>query len=99
MHWNPEIPTQFLVANDDDQNPSLNIWDLRNPDYPVATFSDIHYNGILSASWCLTDPSLVVSSSREVKRLVLGSEVAAGVYELRLVSKEGKSFSQTVFIQ
>lgn len=36
--WNPEIPTQFLIANDDDQNPSFNIWDLRNPDYPVATF-------------------------------------------------------------
>ena len=29
--WNPEIPTQFLVANDDDQNPSFNVWDLRNP--------------------------------------------------------------------
>lgn len=37
MVWNPQIPTQFLVANDDD-NPSLNIWDLRNPDYPVATY-------------------------------------------------------------
>jgi hypothetical protein len=29
--WNPVITTQFLVASDDDQNPSFNIWDLRNP--------------------------------------------------------------------
>lgn len=36
--WNPTIPTQFVVANDDDSNPSFNIWDLRNPQYPVATF-------------------------------------------------------------
>ena len=43
--------------------------------------------------------SLNVASIREVKKLVLGSEVAAGVYELRLINKEGKSFIQTVFIQ
>lgn len=42
MLWNPEIPLQFLVANDDDENPVVNIWDLRNPNYPVATFNNIH---------------------------------------------------------
>jgi WD40 repeat protein len=40
--WNPLVPTQFVVANDDDQNPSFNIWDLRNPQYPVATFQNLH---------------------------------------------------------
>mmetsp|Transcript_33963 Transcript_33963/g.25048 ORF Transcript_33963/g.25048 Transcript_33963/m.25048 type:complete len:141 (+) Transcript_33963:377-799(+) len=44
--WNPEVPTQFLVANDNEQLPFLNIWDLRNPDYPVATFQEVHYNAI-----------------------------------------------------
>jgi hypothetical protein len=47
MMWNPQIPTQFVVANDDDKNSSINIWDLRSPDYPVATINDIHYSGIL----------------------------------------------------
>lgn len=42
MMWNPEVPLQFVVANDDDLNPSFNIWDLRNPAYPVATFQNIH---------------------------------------------------------
>lgn len=70
MMWNPEIPTQFVVANDDDKNPTINIWDLRNPDYPVATFNDIHYSGILSFSWCLSDPSLVVSSGKDNRTVV-----------------------------
>jgi protein transport protein SEC31 len=70
MMWNPEIPTQFVVANDDDKNPSINIWDLRSPDYPVATFNDIHYSGILSFSWCLSDPSLVVSSGKDNRTVI-----------------------------
>jgi WD40 repeat protein len=48
----------------------LNIWDLRNPDYPVATFSDIHYNGILSASWSLSDPNLIVSSAKDFRTVI-----------------------------
>lgn len=51
--WNPVIPTQFVVANDDDQNQSINIWDLRNPQYPVATYANLHQAGISSVSWCL----------------------------------------------
>ena len=65
MAWNPEIPTQFIVANDDDRNPSINIWDLRNPQYPVATYADIHRQGILSFSWNLEDPSLLISSGKD----------------------------------
>lgn len=65
MLWNPEIPTQFLVANDDSSNPAINIWDLRNPNYPVATFSNVHKAGILSLSWSLADPSLIVSSGND----------------------------------
>jgi protein transport protein SEC31 len=70
MLWNPEIPLQFLVANDDDSNPVINIWDLRNPNYPVATFSNVHQAGILSLSWSLSDPSLVVSSGHDQRTVV-----------------------------
>lgn len=81
MVWNPEIPTQFLVANDDDINPSLNIWDLRNPDYPVATFSDIHYNGILSVSWCLSDPNLLISSAKDFRTVIINSKTGERILE------------------
>ena len=68
--WNPVEPLQFVVANDDDMNPSFNIWDLRNPNYPVAEFKNIHTKGILSVSWCLEDPSLVVSSAKDERAVV-----------------------------
>jgi protein transport protein SEC31 len=58
------------VVNDDNQNPSFNIWDLRSPEYPVATFPDIHYNGILSVGWCLKDSNLLVSSAKDYKTIV-----------------------------
>lgn len=81
MVWNPEIPTQFMVGNDDDQNPSLNIWDLRNPDYPVATYSDLHYNGILSASWSLSDPNMLISSAKDYRTIILNSKTGQRILE------------------
>jgi len=63
-----------LVANDDDQNPSLNIWDLRYPDYPVATYQNLHYNGILSLSWSLSDPSLLVSSGKDYRTILSNAQ-------------------------
>ena len=81
MMWNPEIPTQFVVANDDDKNPSINIWDLRSPDYPVATFNDSHYSGILSFSWCLSDPSLVVSSGKDNRTVITNFKTGEQVME------------------
>lgn len=48
----------------------INIWDLRNPDYPVATYSDIHYSGILSVNWCLQDTNLVVSCGKDKRTVV-----------------------------
>jgi protein transport protein SEC31 len=79
--WNPLDPTQFVVANDDDNNPSINIWDLRRPDYPCCTFSDIHYKGILSFSWCLSDPSLVVSSGKDSRTVVTNFKTGEQVLE------------------
>lgn len=87
MMWNPQVPTQFVVANDDDKNPSINIWDLRSPDYPVATFNDIHYSGILSFSWCLSDPSLVVSSGKDNRTVV--TNFKTGEQVLEFPSNEG----------
>lgn len=70
-----------MVANDSDQNPTINIWDLRNPQYPVATFNDIHYSGILGFSWCLSDPSLVVSSAKDNRSVVTNFKTGEQVLE------------------
>jgi len=79
--WNPEIPTQFIIANDDDQNPSLNIWDLRNPDYPVANFSDIHTAGILSVSWSPSEPNFIASSAKDFRTVVTNFKTGEQVLE------------------
>jgi len=81
MMWNPEIPTQFVVANDDDQNPTINVWDLRNPDYPVATYNDIHYNGILSFSWCISDAALVASTGKDNRTVITNFKTGERVLE------------------
>lgn len=81
MMWNPEVPLQFVVANDDDFNPSFNIWDLRNPAYPVATFQNMHQKGILSVSWCLADPSLVVSSGKDSRAVVTNFKTGESILE------------------
>lgn len=79
-----------MVANDDDQNPSFNIWDLRNPDYPVATFSDIHYNGILSVAWSPTDPNLVVSSAKDLRTVVVNFKTGEQILEFPTEKQFGK---------
>ena len=32
------------MANDDDQNPTFNVWDLRNPQYPAKDYRTIIAN-------------------------------------------------------
>jgi len=63
--WNPTAPTTFLISNDNGENSTMAMWDLRTPDYPVLSLSDIHNDGITSTSWCPHDPSIVASTSRE----------------------------------
>ena len=61
--WNPTISTQFIVAFEDPNATSLNLWDLRTPDYPVATFTDIVSSGVSGISWSSLDHNLIQASS------------------------------------
>lgn len=38
VQWNPEVATQLMVASDDDQSPSLQLWDLRNSVSPIREY-------------------------------------------------------------
>ena len=62
--WNPDIPTQFIMAYDDPQNPNLQIWDLRKHEQPVKELKTNHKTGITALSWCPYDPSIFASSDR-----------------------------------
>jgi protein transport protein SEC31 len=37
--WHPNVPTQLIVCYDDERNPSIQMWDLRNAQYPFKESS------------------------------------------------------------
>ena len=64
LSWNPDIPTQLMIAYNDDHSPCVQLWDMRNCSYPFREFQE-HSRGVTCASFCDLDSSLVVSSGRD----------------------------------
>lgn len=64
LSWNPDIPTQFIMAYDDLESPNLQIWDLRKHEQPVKELKTNHKTGITALSWCPYDSSIFASSDR-----------------------------------
>eukprot|EP00928_Gymnodinium_smaydae_P038699 TRINITY_DN26635_c0_g1_i1.p1 TRINITY_DN26635_c0_g1~~TRINITY_DN26635_c0_g1_i1.p1 ORF type:complete len:1161 (+),score=204.92 TRINITY_DN26635_c0_g1_i1:294-3485(+) len=64
--WHPDVPTQLIVAYDDDRHPSIQMWDLRNCQYPFKESAG-HTKGILDVSWCPYDSNLLLSSGKDNK--------------------------------
>jgi len=62
--WHPDVATQLIVAYDDDRHPSLQMWDLRNVQYPFKEASG-HTKGILDISWNAADPNLLLSCGKD----------------------------------
>mmetsp|Transcript_17174 Transcript_17174/g.36925 ORF Transcript_17174/g.36925 Transcript_17174/m.36925 type:complete len:1182 (+) Transcript_17174:168-3713(+) len=77
VSWNPEKPTQLLVAYDDDRQPSMQMWDLRNVKYPFKETQG-HTKGILSVAWCASDPNLILSCGKD-NRIVCWFNSSAGM--------------------
>eukprot|EP00930_Biecheleria_cincta_P047447 TRINITY_DN3289_c0_g2_i1.p1 TRINITY_DN3289_c0_g2~~TRINITY_DN3289_c0_g2_i1.p1 ORF type:complete len:1170 (+),score=202.35 TRINITY_DN3289_c0_g2_i1:163-3510(+) len=73
--WHPEVPTQLMVCYDDDRQPSMQMWDLRNCQYPFKETAP-HTKGILSVSWNQMDPNLILSCGKD-NRLICSS-IASG---------------------
>lgn len=66
--WNPDLPTQLLVAYDDDRQPSMQLWDLRNVQYPIKETAG-HSKGILGVSWNSQDSNLLLSCGKDNRLL------------------------------
>ena len=64
LSWNPDVPTQLLVSYNDDNNPCIQLWDMRNCSYPFREFQE-HTRGVTCASFCDIDPNLIASSARD----------------------------------
>lgn len=57
-----------MTASDDDINPSIYLWDLRNAHAPMKTLSG-HTKGVLSIAWCNKDSDLLVSCGKDCRTL------------------------------
>ncbi|KAJ3343135.1 protein transport protein S31 [Gonapodya sp. JEL0774] len=67
--WNPDVATQVITASDDDINPAIHLWDLRNARAPEKTLTG-HTKGILSVAWCPRDTDLLVSCGKDNRTIV-----------------------------
>ncbi|KAK9448003.1 uncharacterized protein V1518DRAFT_419425 [Limtongia smithiae] len=67
--WNPENSTKLITACEDDSNPVILMWDLRNSNAPERILKG-HNQGVLSLSWCVRDVDLLLSSGKDNRTLL-----------------------------
>ena len=63
LAWHPDVATYIAVARDDPQ-PVVQIWDLKKAMAPIRELHG-HTGGVLGLSWCVEDPSILVSCGRD----------------------------------
>lgn len=68
LAWHPLSPTRIATATEDDMNPGIVLWDLRNSRAPEAVLSG-HEQGVLGLSWCRQDENLMLSCGKDSRTL------------------------------
>lgn len=69
--WHPDIATQIVITCDDDDSTGAVLWDLRNATAPIKTFSHHSPKGVVSASWSTFDTDLLLTSSKDMRTVVV----------------------------
>ncbi|KAI8607431.1 WD40-repeat-containing domain protein, partial [Chytriomyces sp. MP71] len=81
ISWNPDSPTQIVTASDDDANPVILVWDLRNSRAPEKVLSG-HTQGILHVSWCPKDSDLLLSCGKDNRTIVWNMSTSSVIGDL-----------------
>ncbi|KAK4049617.1 protein transport protein S31 [Microbotryomycetes sp. JL221] len=81
VQWHPDNPTKLVTATDDDHNPVIMLWDLRNWKEPEKVMTG-HEKGILSLSWCTQDADLLLSSGKDGRSIVWNPSLGEIVAEV-----------------
>lgn len=68
IQWHPEVATQLWLGSEDDQEPVVQLWDLRYATAPAKSLK-IHTRGVLGLSYCPNDSELMVSCGKDNKIL------------------------------
>ncbi|CAG8591763.1 13128_t:CDS:10 [Ambispora gerdemannii] len=79
--WNPDVATQLITASEDDNNPVIVMWDLRNAHAPEKVLTG-HQKGILALSWCRKDADLLLSSGKDSRTLCWNPRTSETIGEL-----------------
>lgn len=79
--WHPSEINLLMTSSADDHNPVIQMWDLRNASAPKATLSG-HEKAVLSLSWCMKDPELLLSSGSDNRTLIWNPIRAEVIAEL-----------------
>lgn len=64
IQWHPNQSTKLITASNNDIEPIILTWDLRNSSTPEKILKG-HKKGILSIDWCKNDPNLLLSSGKD----------------------------------
>jgi protein transport protein SEC31 len=81
IQWNPSKATQMVTSSDDDVNPVILVWDLRNASASEKTMSG-HQKGILAMDWCPKDSDLLLSSGKDNRTIVWDTESGEPIGDL-----------------
>ncbi|KAK6928803.1 Ancestral coatomer element 1, Sec16/Sec31 [Dillenia turbinata] len=81
LQWNPDVATQLVVASDDDNSPSLRLWDMRNIMSPVKEYVG-HTKGVIAMSWCPTDSSYLLTCAKDNRTICWDTVCGEMVCEL-----------------
>lgn len=71
--WHPNNATRLATAIDDNRNPIILTWDLRQPTVPQNILTG-HQKAALSLSWCPEDPTFLLSSGKDGRAMVWNVE-------------------------
>ena len=47
----------------------------------MATYADLHYNGVLSVAWSSSDPTMLVSSAKDFRTIIANSKTGERLLE------------------
>nr|XP_043610612.1 protein transport protein SEC31 homolog B-like isoform X2 [Erigeron canadensis] len=81
LQWHPDFSTHLVVASDDDNSPSLRIWDMRNTMSPLRELVG-HTKGVVAMSWCPHDSSYLLTCAKDNRTICWDTNSAEIVSEL-----------------
>ncbi|ONK63576.1 uncharacterized protein A4U43_C07F16680 [Asparagus officinalis] len=81
LQWNPDMSTQLIIASDDDNSPSLRVWDVRKTISPLREFVG-HTKGVIAMSWCPYDSSQLLTCAKDNRTICWDTVAGEIVCEL-----------------